>query len=172
MLMRWTQPVALWLHGESAWVSPVRTPVKRLVFVCAGNICRSPFGEYLAKRAGVASCSMGLRATAGSPANPQAIRHALRHGLDMTAHRARPLVPEQLEDTDLILAFERWQALEIQTALTGRRSTIRLLGGFLGFGHYHLHDPYGLSDDYFSRCFAAIEQGVIALLQQTDTEKD
>ena len=58
-----------------------RGEVRRLVFVCKGNICRSPFAEAVARAAGADAVSYGLDARDGLPANPSAIRTARKFGL-------------------------------------------------------------------------------------------
>lgn len=140
------------------FVAPVETPVDRLVFVCAGNICRSPFGEYLSRRLSVPSFSMGLRASVGALAHGHAIRQAELLGIDMSGHRSALFDPARLRPRDLVLAFELWHVLEIERA--GAPGPVRLLGGFLGPFNFHIHDPYGLGDGYFARCFGTIARGV------------
>jgi len=164
--MRMVQPLRILLGGQGRFVATVPARVERLVFVCAGNICRSPFGEYLARKVGVPAISMGLHATTGSAANPSAVRHALGWGIDMGTHQATRFDAALVQDTDLVIAFELWQAKALELGLRSRSVPVRLLGGFLGPLNYHIHDPYGLSDDYFSSCFATINQAVDAMRTQ------
>lgn len=88
-----------------------------MVLVCSGNTCRSPMAEAMAKQmlaeqrglaideldaAGLRVISAGVAATAGMPANPQAIDAMAKQGLDVTRHRSRPLSPELIHDADVI----------------------------------------------------------------------
>ena len=166
VLMRMVQALRIPLGGHRGYVADVPGRVDRLVFVCAGNICRSPFGEHLARRAGVPAVSMGLQATTGSPADPAALRHAQRQGIDMGAHQATWFDPALVREHDLVLAFELWQVQALAQALQGRQVSVRLLGGFLGPLSYHIHDPYGLHDDYFALCFATIRRAFDAMHAQ------
>ena len=73
----------------------------KVLFVCAGNLCRSPFAEELARlRAGergldVEFESAGEIAYEGSRCPDDAVAAASRYGVDLTAHRARRLTREQ-----------------------------------------------------------------------------
>lgn len=166
LVMRMVQPLRILLSGHRRFVGAVPMRVDRLVFVCAGNICRSPFGEHLARRAGMPAISMGLQATTGSRADPRAQRHAQGLGVDMAAHLATWFDAAHVREHDLVVAFELWHAQALEQALRGRQVPVRLLGGFLGPLSHHIHDPYGLHDDYFARCFATISRAFDAMSQQ------
>jgi len=83
-----------------------------ILFVCTGNTCRSPLAEAIVKRmvsdAGrtdIEVSSAGVQAWAGSPASDEALLVGLERNLDISAHRSRPLTPEILDQSDLILAM-------------------------------------------------------------------
>lgn len=88
----------------------------RILFVCTGNICRSPTAEVvfrkLAQERGVADrfdCdSAGTQAYhAGHGADPRSVEHGQRRGLDFSSHRARKLVLRDFEEFDWVLAMDR-----------------------------------------------------------------
>ncbi len=172
MALRMFQPARILLGGHGRFVAAVTTPVQRLVFVCAGNICRSPFGECLARRGGVPAISMGLHATTGSVANPVAVRHAQSHGIDLQPHRATLFSADSLRESDLVIGFELWHLQALEHAVAGRRIQLRLLGGFLGLGSYHIHDPYGLHEEYFASCFSTIKRATDALTSKVKLRLD
>ena len=91
LAMRLLHSVRVPLFGYQRFLMPTATPIRRLVFVCAGNICRSPFGEQVARQRGADSVSMGLLATIGSPPHPPAVAAANDRGFDSAQHRATPL---------------------------------------------------------------------------------
>lgn len=74
---------------------------KAVLFVCLGNICRSPLAEAALRAEAVAQGlaltidSAGISALhAGEGADPRAIAEAHRHGIDLTSHRARQVTEE------------------------------------------------------------------------------
>lgn len=156
VLRAWSVPRVL-LSSRRRFVESVSTPVQRLVFVCAGNICRSAYGEESARRSGLLATSMGLHASDGAPANPVAAARALRRGVDLSAHRARRLQAALCRPGDLLLAFEVGHAEQIERALQGAGAQVRLLGAFLGPLSFHQHDPFGLAETYFDQCFECID---------------
>jgi protein-tyrosine phosphatase len=90
------------------------TPL-RIVFVCTGNICRSPTAEGvlrhqaamrgLAERIDVASA--GLEGWhAGAPPDPRSQAHALRRGVDIAAQRARHFTARDFERFDWVIAMD------------------------------------------------------------------
>ncbi len=88
----------------------------RVLFVCTGNICRSPTAEGVfrafVERAGLADRiavdSAGTHGYhVGEPPDARAIAHAKRRGYDLSALRARRVAPADFERFDLILACDR-----------------------------------------------------------------
>ncbi|MDP3822242.1 MAG: low molecular weight protein-tyrosine-phosphatase [Burkholderiales bacterium] len=87
----------------------------RIVFVCTGNICRSPTAEgvlrQLATTRGLAehieAASAGLDGWhAGAPPDPRSQAHALRRGYDLAAQRARHFTPRDFEAADWVIAMD------------------------------------------------------------------
>lgn len=161
--LRFLTPIQVGLSGRRKFTRPIEMQPSRFVFICAGNICRSPFAERVARKIGLESISMGLSADDGAPINAVAAAHALRRGIDLSMHSARRLDARQISSEDLVLAFELRQAESLETMLEGRGAAVRLLGSFVGPQLYHQHDPYGLADAYFTRCFDGIERSVHAI---------
>ncbi|GAB6858505.1 arsenate reductase/protein-tyrosine-phosphatase family protein [Microbacterium xylanilyticum] len=85
----------------------------RVLFVCAGNICRSPTAELLlrdmAAQAGVAVevASGGVAVEAGSAMDAGSLAEAARHGLDGSEHRARHVSLREIGRADLIVVLDR-----------------------------------------------------------------
>lgn len=90
----------------------------RVLFVCTGNICRSPYAELLARHLLTAAgadafevTSAGVRAVVGAQVHPHTRRELARWGLDGDAaagrFRARQLTPSMVERADLVLGVER-----------------------------------------------------------------
>ena len=130
--------------------------VGRLVFVCQGNLCRSPYAEARARALGLPAASFGLEA-GGEAADPVARAVARRRGLDLGRHRPRPA--EALRPGDLLLGMEPWQAGRLLDAAPPG-AQVSLLGLWARPARPHLQDPYGLPAAYFDTCFAVIDNAV------------
>jgi protein-tyrosine phosphatase len=140
---------------------PDFSQVRRLVFVCKGNICRSPFAEYAARAAAIPAVSAGLAADAGKPADAAAVKAAARRGIDLQPHRSRHLESVELGAGDLVLAFEPLHAAQLRQLLPAPGPVqLALIGLFASPPCPYLHDPYGLSDEYFERCFRRIDDAL------------
>ncbi len=87
-----------------------------VLFVCLGNICRSPLAEVvfkaaverrgLSKEIEVDSCGTGAWHV-GEQADRRMRQTARRHGLDLERHRARQLQAKDLRDFDWVVAMDR-----------------------------------------------------------------
>lgn len=138
--------------------------VRRLVFVCLGNICRSAYAEQVARAEGLACASLGLSTTTGAASPEEAVAAAQRAGVAMTAHRACDWKDFELQPGDLLLVMEVRQARELQRRLGGRTDVqLALLGNWCTPRMPHLHDPFTLSAGYFDQCFVRVQQAVRAL---------
>ena len=138
------------------------TRVERLVFVCTGNICRSPYAERRAAAAGIPAISIALRGETGRAADPSARAAARAAGIDLDNHRSTEADKAELRPGDLLVAMEPWQARRLRELFPKHQTT--LLGLWTRPSRPHLHDPYTLSDAYFRTCFRLIDRGVAALL--------
>jgi len=137
--------------------------VRRLVFVCHGNICRSAFAERLARDAGMAAASFGLSTASGKPAHPPLAALAAGRGHDLSAHLSTAQEDYEPLDGDLLLAMET-RHLRL---LARHPRFAPLPRGLLGLHCRppvpHLHDPYRLSDAYTLACLRRIESAIPVL---------
>jgi len=138
--------------------------VRRVVFVCLGNICRSAYAHQVALQLGLPSASIGLATCTGTRSPDAARRAARRCGADLDEHRATDFHDFDIHPGDLLLAMEIRHAHELQRRLIARRDVqIALLGLWCDPPMPHLHDPYTLSDAYFDQCYARLRQAVHGL---------
>ena len=135
--------------------------VDRLVFVCTGNICRSPYAERKAAAAGFPAISVALRGGSGAEAYEAARRVAAEAGLDLSHHRSKAIGEAALRPGDLLVAMEPWQADALAETGIGQ---VTLIGLWSSPPRPHLHDPHGLCDDYFRTCFRLIDTALDAML--------
>lgn len=123
-----------------------------LLFVCTGNICRSPMAEVIARaEAGargwreVSCASAGTFAFPGQPASGPGIAVAAAHGLDLAEHRSRELSLELLEWADVIIGMEASHARA--AARLAPDAAVHVMTDFLPADHERsaggVPDPYG-----------------------------
>lgn len=140
--------------------------VKRLVFVCKGNICRSAYADTITLSMGLDSVSCGLDTTEGEPAYEKAISTAAIFDCDLTKHRTTCVQSMHFEKSDLLIAMEPEQIKEL-IKLSNGICQYTLLGLWGGVKLPHLHDPYGSPDEYFETCFKRINEAVDAIIEKT-----
>ncbi len=146
--------------------------VERLVFVCLGNICRSPYGEYIAQRYGVATAGFGLATTTGGPAFELGVETALELGVDMRAYRSTDISDFEIQDTDLLLVMELRHAERLKQHIGGSsQAQIALLGNWAEPRRLHIHDPHVHGKAYFKTCYAVIENATEKLINQYLTSR-
>ena len=150
----------------------------RVLFVCTGNICRSPSAEgvlrKMAAEAGLAgrieidSCGTHGYHT-GEPPDPRAIRQAARRGYDLEDLRARTLVDADFTRFDLILAMDQGHMSWLRRLAPERAGAeLRLFMDYAEAspGLREVPDPYygGLAD--YDLALDLIEDGVAGLLRR------
>lgn len=133
--------------------------IERVIFICKGNICRSAYADVIAKSMNLEVASCGVHARLNKPANQSAIKAAEIKGIDLTQHKTTPLNSMEFKPTDLVIAMEPWQADHVKREQKGKCS-VTLLGLWGEPKLPYIHDPYGLSAEYFDFCFSYIEKAV------------
>jgi protein-tyrosine phosphatase len=155
-------------HGEPPLP---RGPIRRVVVLCHGNICRSPFAEALlaARLPTLEVRSGGLHAGDGNPADPSAIACAQRMGVSLAAHRSARVNGELLGWADLVLVMQGSHVAAIAHGWPQFAGRVRLLGDFLPAPPHGLPDPWGESDAVFDRVFARVRDAVERLAARIES---
>ena len=147
----------------------------RILFVCTGNICRSPTAEgvlrHKAAQAGRGGAfeieSAGLaRYHIGDPPDARAQRQAATKGYDLSDQRARAVAPDDFQRFDLLLGMDHGHVRDLgRLAPEGAGERIRLFLDFApGLEGRDVPDPYyGDMEDY-ALALDLIERGVEGLL--------
>jgi protein-tyrosine phosphatase len=133
---------------------------ERLVFVCQGNVCRSPYAEARARALGVHAASFGLRARHGHPAHDLVARLAAGRGLDLAGHRAVAAAEVLLTAQDVLIGLEPWHARCLTALAREPGAQVSLLGLWGTAPRPHIEDPFGLGEDYFRTCLQVIDDAV------------
>ena len=147
-----------------------------ILFVCLGNICRSPLAEgvfrHQAEAASVAdrfildSAGCGGWHTGEAP-DPRAIAAAARHGIDISGQRARQIRPADFDAFDLILGLDRDNVRHLQRMAPGQGAGKARIGLYLeeALGlNKDTPDPYYGSDRDFEAVYRLCAQASEALL--------
>ena len=148
--------------------------IRRVLFVCAGNICRSPIAEavfrHLAQEhPGLAEIEVGSAGTIATDGNrllPEAAKvMRSEFGFDISRHRARRLTKET--QADLILTADSCVTREVtDLALTGR---VEMLGDYAGTGE-EIDDPYGGPEEAYRQCAHTIRRLVDRVMRRLGGE--
>ena len=162
-LIRTVLDTCLWYGGKYRSFALIDwARVGRIIFICQGNICRSPFAAAVASHVfqNMSICSVGLSATAGTPAFVMAQDTARNFALDLSQHRATDIKEFEFRDGDLIVAMEARHIAPLHSLCLGRNVQIALLGLWCRPRLALLYDPYGMSAEYFVTCFDRIHRAV------------
>lgn len=142
--------------------------VKRLVFVCKGNINRSPFAEYYCKSISSSAVSLGLDTDTGLPASDQALANAMRRNICLSTHKTCRLSDFSVQDGDLFVVFESSQADSLRATVSGSGAQITLIGLWAKNICPYIQDPICREDSYFQACYSRIEKGVEGILERLE----
>lgn len=147
--------------------SPCYSNIKRLVFVCHGNICRSPFGHYLAleKKLSVSVCSIGLLTTTGDDPYDMAVNVARDFTIDLSAHKATNITEFEIKEGDFFLVMEDRHISLLAPYIRGKNVQVGLLGLWCTPRFPLLYDPHRLSREYFVSCFTRIKSATENLIK-------
>ena len=144
-----------------------------ILFVCLGNICRSPTAEAVftakAMKAGHTDLMIDSAGTGawhvGNPPDRRASAHARKRGYDLSPLRARAVDPTDFEKFDLILAMDQ-QNLSDLKAMAPKNATAKIQL-FLTYQHSSIRevpDPYYGGDQGFEHVLDLIEAASDGLL--------
>ena len=147
-------------------------PFDSVIFVCLGNICRSPIAEGAAKKiadergidievdsAGTGDWHIGEHPCANS------IKVAKMHGIDISKHRARRITREDLHRFDLVIALDSKNYADLRAM--GAKNLYKL--GDFGYNGEDVPDPYFFNGfEGFEKVYTMIEACVKELLSVID----
>ena len=145
-----------------------------LLFVCLGNICRSPLAEAAFREA---AAKAGLQAEAdsagtgdwhvGHPPDRRARAEALRHGIDISGLRARQVTPEDFRRFTHILALDRQNLADLRAIAPadGSARLSLLLDHVEGMAGRSVADTYFGEDEGFAETWREVSLAAQALVR-------
>lgn len=159
-LFRSTRPMKAWQGGR------MRRQFKRaqkILFVCKGNICRSPFAEHYIRKlvpesVEVASC--GYYPASGRPSPEAACNAAKDYGVNLRNHQSREICEEDVKSSDVVFVFDEENRRTLRERFPSARRRIHLLGVMNARGPMHIQDPYGGAVEDFRSCYQIIRNAL------------
>lgn len=150
----------------------------KVLFVCLGNICRSPMAEGLfrdlvGKKALAGSIHIDSAGThgyhIGEPPDERACRAMAQHGVDIAPLQGRKVSAADLDEFDYVLAMDRSNLRDLERLAGGPRPHVRL---FLEFACHsadrEVPDPYYGGSEGFERVYALLEEAAAGLLDDIE----
>ncbi|PZM09611.1 low molecular weight protein-tyrosine-phosphatase [Rhizobium tubonense] len=146
----------------------------QILFVCAGNICRSPLAEgifrHMVINAGrAAEFNIGSAGTGswheGDAPDPRSISIATGHGIDISRQRARRVTTEDFDRFDLILAMDHDNLRNLQKVAPGEAiGKIHLFNSYAMGTDEDIPDPYYGDREDFETVYTMLLTGCSSLL--------
>ncbi|OHV78166.1 low molecular weight protein-tyrosine-phosphatase [Mesorhizobium sp. ORS 3428] len=153
-------------------------PIKSILFVCLGNICRSPLAEgvfraVLAERGEGRDLVLDSAGTGGWHTGEQPDRRSIavaaQHGVDISGQRARKVLPEDFSRFDLILGMDRSNVSDLKAlAPQDARERIHLYLEFAQRTAGDVPDPYYEDQRAFAAVYRMIREASEALAKRLE----
>jgi len=150
--------------------------MKTILFVCTGNICRSPMAEGILRhvmkgRRDVQVLSAGIGAMDGQPPSPYAVQAVRELGIDISKQRSRQLTSQLVQEADYIFGMTHNHVDTVYLLYPQAAEKTFLLREFddtLDIFEKDISDPIGGSYEVYLNCRDQIEQGIASLLRFID----
>jgi len=152
----------------------ISEPPRRILVVCYGNVCRSPYLEAVLQRAlpDVAVTSAGFVGS-DRPVPPISATISARRGLDLSRFRSRPLTGSTFDNPDLVIVMDAEQARQVSRLFPIRRTRIVIAGDLdPQFDKSRaIADPWNQSSEVFESSFDRLDRcaaTLVSILRQAN----
>jgi protein-tyrosine-phosphatase/biotin carboxylase len=154
------------LNVQSRNLTDLRSAVKNsnsVLFVCYGNICRSPFAEaYLRKIAasGIQVRSCGYYPVADRVCPAEAVFAGKKYGVDLSDHRSRVINDEMIQQSEVIFIFDEKNFQEITRKYPQIKDKLWFLSQATQESPVAITDPYGHDLVIFEEVYGKIADNI------------
>jgi len=139
--------------------------LKNVLFVCTGNICRSPMAEGLLRKKlkelkkdrQVDIFSVGITSTTGAGSSPKAISVMKEEGIDISKHESSPLTDDLIKEADLIFAMEEHHKEALLNRIPESSGKIHVL---------NIPDPIGKPIEVYRDTLNLLKKFIPKILEQ------
>ena len=150
---------------------------RNIVFVCRGNIIRSPMAEALLKKLcaslrDLSVTSAGLHAVPGMKADSRAEAVAREFGVSLVNHRTKLLNRELVTAAEAIFVMDCFNEAELLARYPESRHKIFMLGDYADPSAFEIADPYNGDVDSVRRCYATLHRSIEGLAKQLHSRHD
>jgi protein-tyrosine-phosphatase/predicted ATP-grasp superfamily ATP-dependent carboligase len=145
-------------------------PIRSLLFLCFGNICRSPFAMELGRTRlpRLLSDSAGFHRTVGRETPPEFAEVAASLGVDLLPNRSKRTTREMIEAADLVLVMDLENYRDLQREFPEATGKTTLLGLFAADAQAVIPDPYGAPESEIRNTLALIQASIEGLAAAMD----
>jgi len=150
--------------------------MKTILFICTGNICRSPMAEGIFRhvmkgRRDIQVMSAGIGAMEGQAPSPYAVQAVKELGIDISKQRSRQLTAELVQEADYIFGMTHSHVdtvLLLYPHAAEKTFLLREFDDTLDIFEKDISDPIGGSYDVYMNTRDQIEQGIASLMRFID----
>ena len=153
--------------------------LKKIVFVCTGNTCRSPMAEYILRKKlkerklrGFKVNSAGIAAKKGDVINPKSAQTLAKYGVETATFKVSAVTDKLLRDSFVMICMTdrqrdylmdvRWNALR----KSGAEEIENNVFSFRELVGYEIPDPYGMEMERYEYVYRLLEGGMSAIIDR------